>query len=130
MRTNVQTLKRDFDQPEDFLGPVFLGPLWLCFPMSSVALYTVALRLPQATSTIECSGWVWMAMGSPDFTKLLSLLTIALTVRRTGQTRKDGGSNPVKRDSQPMSGKQDLINILLINTTISIVANRSGPTIV
>jgi hypothetical protein len=29
-----------------------------------------------------------------------------------------------------MSGKQDLINILLINTTISIVANRSGPTIV
>ena len=29
VRTNVQTLKGDFDQPEKFWGPLFMGPCWL-----------------------------------------------------------------------------------------------------
>ena len=34
------------------------------------------------------------AMGSTDFTKLLSLLSIAQRLEWRGQTHKDGGSNP------------------------------------
>ena len=29
VRTNVQSLKGDFDQPEKFWGPLFMGPCWL-----------------------------------------------------------------------------------------------------
>ena len=71
-----------------------------------------------------------VAMGSTDSTRLLTCVSIAQSLEWTGQTQKDLGSNPVKWRFSTHERKQDLINILLINTTISIVANRSGPTIV
>ena len=68
-------------------------------------------------------------MGSTDFTKLLFLLSIAQRLEWRGQTQKDGGSNPVKWNSQPMSRKQTG-STFCRSSTILLVANCSGPTIV
>ena len=42
VRTNVQTLKGDFDQPENFWGPLFMGPCWLSFQCPECSLYSIA----------------------------------------------------------------------------------------
>ena len=43
VRTNVQTLKGDFDQPVNFWGPLFMGPFWLSLSnVQSASIYTIA----------------------------------------------------------------------------------------
>ena len=79
--------------------------------------------------TIELIGMGLGAMGSTDFTKLLSLLSIAQRLEWRGQTQKDGGSNPTKVKFSTYERKTNRINILLIVHHL-LVANRFGPTIV
>ena len=79
--------------------------------------------------TIELFGVGLGAMGSSDFTKLLSLLSIAQRLEWRGQTQKDGGSNPTKVKFSTYERKTNRINILLIVHHL-LVANRFGPTIV
>ena len=91
----------------ELLGPSIPGPiLALSFQCPECFhLYHCFLAFTSG-GTIDMFGVGLGAMGSTDFTKLLSLLSIAQRLERRGQTRKDGGSNPVKWSSQPMSGKQ------------------------
>ena len=42
VRTNVQTLKGDFDQPEKFWGPLFMGPCWLSSNVQSAPSIPIA----------------------------------------------------------------------------------------
>ena len=42
VRTNVQTLKGDFDQPENFWGPLFMGPCWLSSNVQSAPSIPIA----------------------------------------------------------------------------------------
>ena len=124
-----------FDPPSFWVWPLHSGAHYSWAhagfpPMSRVLpLYQLLPSFHKWWALLNWSGWVWVAMGSTDFTKLLFLLSIAQRLEWRGQTQKDGGSNPVKWNSQPMSRKQTG-STFCRSSTILLVANCSGPTIV
>ena len=78
------------------LGPIVHGPCWLSSNVQSAPSIPLLPQLSQVGGTIELFGVGWGAMGSTDFTQLLSLLSIAQRLEWRGQTQKDSGSNPGK----------------------------------
>ena len=70
------------------------------------------------------------AMGSTDFTKLLSLLSIAQRLEWRGQTQKDGGSNPSKVEFLNLIAENKPGQHSVDRPPSLLVANRYGPTIV
>ena len=106
VRTKRANSERRLDQPENFWGPLFMGPCWLSFQCPECSLYSIAPLAFTSGGTIELIGMGLGAMGSTDFTKLLFLLSIAQRLEWRGQTQ------------------------FCWSSTIWLVANRFGPTTV